>query len=264
MNTSRTADGRWPVATAASLFILAVCGLALFHPRLFGGSAARIIESLGLTTLFFGLLPFLAALGAWYLATPTTSPAATERRRARMAMFAFIASEAMFFAGFFAVYLRFALDPGAAGLTSWPPAAMRPPDPWGGPLLNTAILLASGAAVAMSHGSLLRRRRATAIACLAVAVLLGLAFLGLQLREFRLATQNFDDGVYPSIFFLATGFHGLHVAIGTALLSTCLLSLLRVEHAGDGGFLFDASAWYWHFVDAVWLFLFAVFYAWAG
>lgn len=260
-------DGRWPVAIAASLFLLAGSGLALFHPELFGASVARIVNSIGTATLLLGLIPLLAAIAAWLASAwpgPSYCPAADSKRTARGAMFAFIASEAAFFAAFFATYLQFAIDPGIAGLSSWPPADMRPKDPWGGPLLNTGLLLASGVAVAFSHGSFLRSLRANAIAGLAVAILLGASFLGLQLREFRLATQGFDDGVYPSIFFLATGLHGLHVLIGVTLLSICLLRLQRGERASDGGFLFDASAWYWHFVDAVWLFLFAIFYAWSG
>jgi cytochrome c oxidase subunit 3 len=99
---------------------------------------------------------------------------------------------------------------------------------------------------------------------LAVAIALGLAFLGLQAREFLLATFGYRDGVYPSVFFLATGFHGLHVLIGVCLLAVCLARVLANALAAPGSFGFDAAVWYWHFVDAVWLLLFAVFYAWGG
>ena len=253
----------WPVAIAGCLFLLAGSGLALFHPEFFGRSIGRVVGAAGPWIVLVGVIPLLAAIAGWS-ASSLGDRHRSNRSAARVAMFAFIASEAMFFAAFFAAYLSFAVDPGIAGLTAWPPAAMRPDDPWGGPLLNTGLLLASGAAVAFAHGSLLKELRPGAIAGLVTAVLLGLAFLVLQLREFQLANQAFGDGVYPSIFFLATGFHGLHVLIGATLLSICLLRVLRSEPASGGFFLFDASAWYWHFVDAVWLLLFAVFYAWAN
>jgi len=179
-------------------------------------------------------------------------------------MLTFILSEVAFFAALFAAYLQFAIFPGIAGLGSWPPFAMRPADPWGGPLLNTLILLTSGACVAAAHEWLLREKwQRTAIA-LAIAILLGIVFVGLQIREFSLATQDFRDGVYPSIFFMTTGFHGLHVMIGAVLLSIYLRRVLSSRSADEVGFIATAASWYWHFVDAVWLLLFAIFYAWAG
>ena len=256
--------GAWPVAIAVSLFLLAGSGVVLFHPDVFGHAVGSVVGTIGLWALLPGLALLLVAIAAWSVSASSARGESDRRPAARIAMFAFIASEAMFFAGFFAAYLSFAINPEIAGLTTWPPAAMRPVDPWGGPLLNTLLLLASGAAVAFAHGSFLKDRRTETIGGLAIAVLLGLAFLALQLREFRLANQAFDDGVYPSIFFLATGFHGLHVLIGATLLTICLVRILRGERASDGRFMFDGSAWYWHFVDAVWLLLFAIFYAWAG
>lgn len=252
-------QGRWPAAIAASMFLLALSALGLFHPELFG-FAGRMMRSAGPVVLLIGLVPLAVALGGWLRSAPA---AGSEKSVGRIAMIAFIATESMFFAAFFAFYLRFAVDPAAASLISWPPANMRPEDPWGGPLLNTAILLASGAAVAVAHDAYLGGRRKIALAGLALAVLLGVGFLGLQVREFLLAQFGFGDGVYASIFFLATGFHGLHVAIGATLLAICLARIAGGPPQGQNG-LFEASAWYWHFVDVVWLLLFAVFYAWGG
>jgi cytochrome c oxidase subunit 3 len=179
-------------------------------------------------------------------------------------MVAFIASEIAFFAALFAVYLQFAVYPEIAGSSSWPPSPMRPDDPWGGPLLNTIILLISGVCVAAAHDWLLKGRWRLSAILLVVAICLGSTFICLQIREFSLASQGFRDGVYPSVFFLATGFHGLHVIIGTLLLSVAAYRVGRAYSLADVGFLPTAAAWYWHFVDAVWLLLFAVFYAWAG
>ena len=258
----REPDGRWPLLLAGSLLLLAGSAVAVFHPSLFDLPGNGFGGGGRLPFLLVGLVPFLVVLLAWYRSAASEAgggPLAA----ARVAMLAFILSEVMFFAAFFAAYLQFAIFPGIAGLVAWPPADMRPPDPWGGPLLNTAILLTSGAAVALAHSSLLTDRRVVAALGFAAAILLGIVFLALQIREFTLATQSFDDGVYPSIFFLATGFHGLHVLIGVCLLTLCLIRVARSDDA-PSGFVFDAAAWYWHFVDAVWLLLFAVFYAWAG
>jgi len=256
-------DGRWPLTIAASLFLLACSGLALFRPTLFGPLGGAI-AALGPFVLAVGLLPLVGALAAWSRSAGRSGDAAAGSFGPRTALLAFIASETAFFAALFAAYLQFAIYPELAGFGSWPPAPMRPDDPWGGPLLNTLILVASGACVAAAHDWLLRGRRQRAAIALLVAVALGVVFVAFQLREFSLASQGFRDGVYPSIFFLATGFHGLHVVIGIVLLSITAWRVLKAEAVGDVGFIATAASWYWHFVDAVWLLLFAVFYAWAG
>ena len=257
----------FPIAVAASVFLLAVGGLAFMRPDELGPAAQTAFGAIGPAALLVGLVPLVAAALWWTrraIAGQAEPDAARSLRAERVGMVLFLVSEAAFFAALFAAYLHFALDPGIAGLSAWPPAAIRPVDPWGGPLLNTAILLASGVAAAAAHDRFLRGGRRWAALGLAVAIALGLAFLGLQAREFLLATFGYRDGVYPSVFFLATGFHGLHVLIGVCLLAVCLARLLTPAFAPRGSFGFDAAVWYWHFVDAVWLLLFAVFYAWGG
>jgi cytochrome c oxidase subunit 3 len=261
--TDRT-DGRWPVAIAVSLFLLACCGLALFHPSLFGPLAGSV-AALGPLVIAVGLLPLFIALAAWSRATSGEHADAPQNTFGpRIAILALIASEVAFFAALFAAYLQYAIYPEVAGFSSWPPRPMRPDDPWGGPLLNTAILIASGACVAAAHDWLLKERWQLSATGFAVAIALGGVFVGLQLREFSLASVGFSDGVYPSIFFLATGFHGLHILIGIVLLSIAAYRVIRARSAGGAGFITTAASWYWHFVDAVWLLLFAVFYAWAN
>ncbi|MER8440122.1 cytochrome c oxidase subunit 3 [Mesorhizobium sp. M1312] len=257
-------DGRWPVATAVSLFLLACAGLALFHPSLFG-TLAGSIAALGPLVIAVGLLPLFIALTAWSRATSGERANGPQNTFGpRIAIIALIASEVAFFAALFAVYLRYAIYPEIAGFSSWPPTPMRPDDPWGGPLLNTVILVASGVCVAAAHDWLLKERWQLSAIGLTVAIALGGVFVGLQLREFSLASVGFRDGVYPSIFFLTTGFHGLHVVIGILLLSIAAYRVIRARSAGGAGFITTAASWYWHFVDAVWLVLFAVFYAWAS
>jgi len=254
----RRTDGRWPVAIAASLFLVALSGLALFHPSLLG------LTALGPFVIAIGLVPLFIALTGWWRAASGNSADDPSDAGARTALLAFIASEVAFFAALFAAYLQYAIYPEMAGFSAWPPMPMRPDDPWGGPLLNTMILVGSGFCVAAAHDWLLKERWQLSAIGLAVAIALGVVFVGLQLREFSLASQGFRDGVYPSIFFLATGFHGLHVTIGITLLAIAATRVTRAKSAGGAGFITTAASWYWHFVDAVWLLLFAVFYAWAG
>ena len=257
-------DGRWPVAVAVSLFLLACAGLALFHPSLFGPLAGGI-AILGPLVIVAGLLPLSIALTAWSRATSREHATGAQNTFGlRAAILALIASEVAFFAALFAAYLQYAIYPEIAGFNSWPPTPMRPDDPWGGPLLNTVILIASGVCVAAAHDWLLKERWQLSGIGLTAAIALGLVFVGLQLREFSLASEGFRDGVYPSIFFLATGFHGLHVVIGILLLSIAAFRVIRARSASGAGFTTTAASWYWHFVDAVWLLLFAVFYAWAS
>ncbi|MGE0279883.1 MAG: cytochrome c oxidase subunit 3 [Rhizobiaceae bacterium] len=258
----RHTDGRWPVAIAASLFLLACAGLALFHPSLFGPLAGNL-NSLGVYVIAIGLAPLFIALAAWWRHSYEPTDGRNDTG-ARIAMLAFIASEIAFFAALFAAYLQYAVHPETAGFSAWPPVPMRPDEPWGGPLLNTVILVASGGCVAAAHDWLLKARWQISTLSLAVAIALGLVFIGLQMREFSLASLGFRDGVYPSIFFLATGFHGLHVMIGIVLLAVAASRVMRAKSASSAGFITTVASWYWHFVDAVWLLLFAVFYAWVG
>ena len=265
MSDSLHIDGRRPLAIAVSLFLLACSGIALFHPSLFG-SLAGSLSTLGPLVLLVGLLPLIVSLAAWLRSAQGRDIADSSGRVVgrQIAMLAFIASEVAFFAAFFAVYLQYAIFPQVAGFGTWPPVSMRPADPWGGPLLNTVILLVSGVCVAASHDWLLKDRWQRSAVGLTIAIMLGIVFIGLQLREFGLAHQGFRDGIYPSIFFLTTGFHGLHVIIGAMLLSIYLYRVIQARSADGVGFIATAASWYSHFVDAVGLLLFAVFYAWAG
>ena len=184
----------------------------------------------------------------------------------RYGMTLFIASEVMFFVGFFWAYFNFFFFPenvsGAAN-PSWPPAGVQTFDPFHFPLLNTMILLLSGTTITWAHHSLLENNRRGLVMGLGLTIILGLCFTMFQAIEYSDAPFKFTGGVYPSVFFLATGFHGFHVMVGTTFLIVCWFRARAGQFTTERHFGFEAAAWYWHFVDVVWLFLFVCIY-WAG
>ena len=185
----------------------------------------------------------------------------------RYGMVLFIASEVMFFVAFFWAYFHFALYPdhvSGAETAIWPPKGTLTFDPFGLPFLNTMLLLLSGCTVTWAHHALLHGNRKALIQGLALTVLLGFTFTFFQIVEYAEAPFAFTGGVYPSVFFLATGFHGFHVMVGTLFLLVCLIRSMRGDFTPQRHFGFEAAAWYWHFVDVVWLFLFICIYWWGA
>jgi len=147
---------------------------------------------------------------------------------------------------------------------NWPPQGISPLDAFSVPLLNTAVLLSSGATVTWAHHSLVAGRRGAALGSLLITCILGILFTCLQLFEYIGATFTMADGAYGSIFYLATGFHGSHVGVGTFLLFLSLIRLHNWHFTRDHHLGFVTAAWYWHFVDVVWLFLFVCIYWWGS
>jgi cytochrome c oxidase subunit III len=141
-------------------------------------------------------------------------------------------------------------------------------NPWGLPLVNTLILLLSGTTVTWAHHSLLHNDRRGLVWGLALTVALGLLFTTVQAYEYGHAAFAFSrehgGNIYGSTFFMATGFHGFHVIVGTIFLIVCLIRAMQGQFTPQKHFGFEAAAWYWHFVDVVWLFLFACIYVWGG
>ena len=186
----------------------------------------------------------------------------------RYGMALFIASEVMFFVGFFWAFFNFALFPdhvSGAATPIWPPAGVHTFDPFHLPFLNTMILLLSGCTVTWAHHSLLEGDRRGLLVGLGLTVLLGLSFTTCQAIEYSDAPFKFvGGGVYPAVFFLATGFHGFHVIVGTCFLLVCWFRARGGQFTPERHFGFEAAAWYWHFVDVVWLFLFVAVYWWGG
>jgi cytochrome c oxidase subunit 3 len=219
--------------------------------------------------LVLGVAVVLATAFLWWRDVLRESRAgvhsAVVRLGLRYGMMMFIASEVMFFVAFFWAYFNFALYPdhmsGAAANAVWPPAGTHTFDPFHLPFLNTMILLLSGCTVTWAHHSLIEGDRRGLLYGLASTVLLGLSFTTCQAIEYSDAPFKFvNGGVYPSTFFLATGFHGFHVIIGTIFLAVCWFRAKDGQFTPERHFGLEAAAWYWHFVDVVWLFLFICIY----
>lgn len=176
----------------------------------------------------------------------------------------FIISEVLFFFSFFWAFFHRRLSPSLELGRVWPPIGIIPFNPLNIPLLNTAILLRSGATVTWAHHCLLNKEHREAIFRLRLTVILGVYFTRLQVFEYYEASFSIADSVYGATFFIATGFHGLHVIIGSTFLLVCLGRLIIAHYSSSHHFGFEASAWYWHFVDVVWLFLYISIYWWGG
>nr|YP_003002156.1 cytochrome c oxidase subunit III [Blattella germanica]ACF19660.1 cytochrome c oxidase subunit III [Blattella germanica] len=182
----------------------------------------------------------------------------------RWGMILFIISEVFFFISFFWAFFHSSLSPTIELGSLWPPIGILPFNPLQIPLLNTAILLASGVTVTWAHHGLLEDNYKQGLQGLFFTVVLGIYFTVLQAYEYVEAPFTIADSVYGSSFFMATGFHGLHVIIGTTFLLTCLLRHLFLHFSSGHHFGFEAAAWYWHFVDVVWLFLYVSIYWWGS
>jgi cytochrome c oxidase subunit 3 len=179
----------------------------------------------------------------------------------RYGMLLFIASEVMFFSAFFWAFFNASLFP-VGGV--WPPQGILPFDPFQLPLLNTLILLTSGVTVTWAHHALREGDRQGMLQGLGLTILLGLTFTSVQAYEYAHAAFGFREGIYSSTFFMATGFHGAHVIIGTIFLIVCWVRGWLGHFKPDHHIGFEAAAWYWHFVDVVWLFLFFCIYIWGS
>ena len=205
----------------------------------------------------------------------------------RYGMIMFIASEVMFFVAWFWAWFDYSLFPvplelvkdaethaftvtnligqeGAAALMQWPPKGLEVLDSMKLPLLNTLILLCSGTTVTWAHHALIHGDREGLKKGLWLTIFLGLLFSSIQAYEYAEAPFPFAGLNYGTAFFMATGFHGFHVIVGTIFLAVCLARTYKGHFTPQQHFGFEAAAWYWHFVDVVWLFLFITIYIWGG
>jgi cytochrome c oxidase subunit III len=193
----------------------------------------------------------------------------------RYGMLMFIVSEVMFFVAWFWAFFDASLFSGeaiqqarvAATGGTWPPSGMEVLDPFHLPLVNTLILLTSGTTVTWAHHALLNNDRNGLKWGLILTIALGILFTSIQAYEYAHAPFDFSSdaaNIYGSTFYMATGFHGFHVLIGTIFLIVCLFRALKGDFTPKQHFGFEAAAWYWHFVDVVWLFLFACIYIWGS
>nr|YP_097134.1 cytochrome c oxidase subunit III [Plethodon elongatus]AAU20571.1 cytochrome c oxidase subunit III [Plethodon elongatus] len=246
----------WPL-TGAIAALLLTSGLAMwFH---FGST---MLMNLGLIIMILTMIQWWRDIvrESTFQGHHTTPV----QKGLRYGMILFITSEVLFFFGFFWAFYNSSLAPTPELGEYWPPTGVIPLDPFEVPLLNTAVLLASGVTVTWAHHSIMVGNRKEAIQSLFLTVMLGLYFTVLQATEYYETSFAIADGVYGSTFFVATGFHGLHVIIGSIFLLICLLRQINFHFTSDHHFGFEAAAWYWHFVDVVWLFLYVSIYWWGS
>jgi cytochrome c oxidase subunit III len=257
----------WPFVGAMAAFVLAVGAIMWMHGKT--SAVMAIGFALVLYTMFM-----------WWRDIVKESHAGDHtpvvQLHLRYGMLMFIASEVMFFVAWFWAFFDASLFSGEAIQSArvaatggvWPPKETEIFDPWHLPLLNTIILLTSGTTVTWAHHALLHNDRKGLIQGLLLTIALGAVFTVVQAYEYAHAAFAFsrDNGgnIYGSTFFMATGFHGFHVLIGTIFLIVCLFRALKGHFTPEKHFGFEAAAWYWHFVDVVWLFLFAAIYIWGG
>jgi len=182
----------------------------------------------------------------------------------RLGIGLFIVSEIFFFVGFFWAYLHCSLSPNVELGSCWPPLGLQSLSAFHVPLLNTVVLLSSGATVTWSHSALKTGSTPTSFAALGTTVLLGAFFTILQGFEYHISSFCISDGAYGSCFYLATGFHGLHVIIGTFFLTIRLWRILALHYTPSRHLGFEFACWYWHFVDVVWIFLYLIIYIWGA
>jgi cytochrome c oxidase subunit 3 len=253
----------WPFVMSVSVLIMAMGGIFWMHhwtPFVF----------------FIGLAGVLYTMYAWWsdvvkeanlgFHTPVV------QMHHRYGMMLFIASEIMVFFGFFWAYFDgfFRLDDVqqyarvAATGGIWPPTGVELFDPFHLPLFNTLLLLTSGTTVTWAHHALLENDRDGLKWGLVLTVLLGAVFTAVQMLEYSEAAFSFSGNMYGATFFMATGLHGFHVFIGTVFLLVCLVRAMRGDFTPERHIGFEFAAWYWHFVDVVWLFLFASIYVWGS
>ncbi len=280
----------WPLIAAIGAFTMlfgAVCWMN-GESSPYAGSAREALGALaGTPYIFFaGLAVVIYSAYAWWADVVKEAHAGDHtpvvKIGLRYGIILFIISEVMFFAAWFWMYFKHALlpHPVTAGETDalagpgmelgvWPPEGVEIFDPWHLPFLNTLILLTSGATVTWAHHAILENDRKTMVQALLYTVILGVLFTFVQAYEygeifkydlFAALEPGSTVGIYHSSFIMATGFHGAHVLIGTIFLFICLLRAARGHFDSQSHVGFEGAAWYWHFVDVVWLFLFAGIY----
>lgn len=261
----------WPLLGAFAGGLLALGVLFYMHDIQIGGMPV------GLKGIYLGLAAVCAVMFFWW--KDVVKESVFQRAHTKIAeygmrygMALFIASEVMFFVAFFWAFFDASLYADQSEMVSrvqytggqWPPESIEPIPAFGLPFMMTMILLLSGTSVTWAHHALLEGNQKDFTKALAVTVFLGAFFLGFQAYEYAHAHFGFTQGIYASTFFMATGFHGFHVLIGTIFLFVCFLRARAGHFTKDRHFGFEAAAWYWHFVDVVWLFLFVAVYWWGG
>ncbi|SFQ95118.1 cytochrome c oxidase subunit 3 [Poseidonocella sedimentorum] len=250
----------WPLLGAIAGFVMLFGAVLFFHDK-------------GPWMLLIGFVGVLYVMYAWWAETVTENQVGDHtpvvRIGLRYGFILFIMSEVMFFLAWFWSFFKHALYPMGPDSPAkdgvWPPVGIETFDPFHLPLINTLILLLSGCAATWAHHALVHGNIRNEIKQgLWLAVGLGILFTFFQAYEYSHAAFGFSGNIYGANFFMATGFHGFHVLVGTIFLAICLIRVYKGHFTPENHIGFEAAAWYWHFVDVVWLFLFAAVYIWGG
>lgn len=244
----------WPLTGTLGAIILTLSLTYWFHVKIF-------------PSIILSSITILLTIMCWwrdvlrervFLGDHTTKV----QRNLEWGIILFISSEVIFFSAFFWAFFHRRLAPTMELGCNWPPTGVWPINPFSVPLLNTAVLLASGVTVTYAHHRLLTLHKPGIVWGLFLTTTLGVYFTYLQATEYFDSSFSFADRVYGSTFFIATGFHGTHVLIGSLFLLTCLYRSIINQFNASHHFGLEAAAWYWHFVDVVWIFLFICMYWW--
>jgi cytochrome c oxidase subunit 3 len=253
----------WPIVGSIATFVLAIGGIMW-------------MKHVTPWVFFIGLIGVLYTMYAWWSDVIKESHEGDHtpvvQMHMRYGMMLFIASEVMFFVAWFWAYFdgffrhddveQFGRVAATGGV--WPPTGVELFDPFHLPLFNTLLLLTSGTTVTWAHHALLHGDRKGLKWGLVLTILLGAIFSCVQAIEYSEAGFAFSGNMYGATFFMATGFHGFHVFVGTIFLLVCLIRAMRNDLTEKHHLGFEFAAWYWHFVDVVWLFLFASIYVWGS
>lgn len=248
----------WPFLISFGLFFLTFGMAMMFHNYTGGGFL-----------IFTGLIMILGIMYTWF--RDIVREAVYEGQHTqqvqlglRNGMLLFIFSELLFFMSFFWAFFHSSLAPTPEIGSLWPPLGIETINAWGVPLLNTLILLSSGASITWAHHAIVFGDRKNAIRSLVITISLAVFFTCIQAYEYIESSFSISDSVYGTTFFLLTGFHGIHVIVGTIFIIVSTIRLINHHFTKTHHFGFEAAAWYWHFVDVVWLFLFIAVYWWGG
>jgi cytochrome c oxidase subunit 3 len=248
----------WPLAVSISVLSITTGTVMTMHN--YTG---------GVTTVYLGFFSLFLTAGCWF--RDITREGTFEGNHTtfvqiglRMGMALFIVSEVMFFFSFFWAFFHSSLSPAIEIGAIWPPKDILVIGPWGVPLLNTIVLLSSGVSVTWAHHAIIENNRKQALIAMYITLIFAQVFTCLQGFEYVESQFTISDGIYGSTFYMTTGFHGFHVFVGTYLLLISTIRLIKYHFTSRNHFGFEAAAWYWHFVDVVWLFLFVVIYWWGG
>nr|YP_010736902.1 cytochrome c oxidase subunit III [Pediopsoides anchorides]WEP24776.1 cytochrome c oxidase subunit III [Pediopsoides anchorides] len=182
----------------------------------------------------------------------------------KMGMLMFIMSEIMFFLSFFWAFFHSSLSPNMEIGMNWPPMGIKTFNPINIPMLNTIILLTSGISMTWAHNAMMKKNLSQMIQSITITIILGLYFSMMQLYEYTEASFSISDSIYGATFFMTTGFHGIHVIIGTTFIIVKFMRVIKLHFSSNHHMGFEAAAWYWHFVDVVWLFLYMSMYWWSN